>query len=137
MFGGESKKWYNVETMAQSTAARATTFVLRELIGEVLYFPVWWYSRGLAATGRTLVSKWYGLSNRLSIPILARTMGRPMYGDYTRSGRIISFFFRIILLVSRLIVLGGWTVILLVAMILWIIGPIVVAAMLVRQVVPL
>jgi hypothetical protein len=42
-------------------------------------------------------------SNRLSIPILARTMGRPMYGDYTRSGR--SLVFRLLLLTTRLIIL--------------------------------
>jgi len=123
--------------MAQSTASRATTFVLRELLGEILYFPVWWYSHGLAGTGRTLLSKWFGLSNRLSIPILARTMGRPMYGDYTRSGRIISFFFRIILLVSRLVVFGVWTVILFLAFLLWILGPIIAGGMLIRQVIPI
>lgn len=122
--------------MAQSTATRATLFVLRELIGEVLYFPVWWYSRGLAGTGRSLLSQWYGLANRMSIPILARTMGRPMYGDYTRSGRVISFFFRLLLLVSRLVVFGVWTVMLIVAMIGWILGPIVAAGMLVRQIIP-
>ena len=42
--------------MAQSTAARATTFVLREFVGELLYFPVWWYSRGLMLTATTLVN---------------------------------------------------------------------------------
>lgn len=123
--------------MAQSTAARATTFILRELIGELLYFPVWWYSRGMVLTATTLVNRWYGLLNRLAIPILFRTMGRPMYGDYTRSGRVISFFFRLFLLGTRLVVFVGWTLILLVAMVAWIAGPIVCGAMLIRQVIPL
>ncbi len=123
--------------MAQSTATRATIFVLRELLGEILYFPIWWYTRGLALTARSLANKWYGLLNRLSIPILARTMNRPMYGDYTRSGRIISFFFRIILLVSRLVVFGFWTVILIIAFVAWLLGPIVAGGMFVRQIIPL
>lgn len=123
--------------MPQSTSSRAAIFLLREFVGDVVYFPVWWYSRGLASTGRSLLSQWFGLSNRMSIPILARTMGRPMYGDYTRSGRIISFFFRIFLLVSRLVVFAVWTVVLIVAMLGWILGPIIAGGMLVRQVIPL
>ncbi len=123
--------------MAQSTAVRATTFILRELIGEVLYFPVWWYTRGLAGTTRSLVNQWSGLLNRLSIVILLKNMGRPMYGDYTRSGRAISFFFRIFLVVIRSIVLALWTVVELAAWLGWILGPIVAGAMLVRQIVPL
>jgi hypothetical protein len=123
--------------MAQSTATRATLFVLRELIGELLYFPVWWYSHGLASTSRALTRKWYNLLNRLAIPILARTMGRPMYGDYTRSGRVISFFFRLLLLGTRLFVLVGWTLMLLLALLAWVLGPIVAGGMLIRQVIPL
>lgn len=123
--------------MAKSTNMRALVFVFRELLGEVLYFPVWWYSHGLAATSRTLLSRWFGFSNRLSIPILARTMGRPMYGDYTRSGRIISFFFRLLLLTTRLIIFGIWTVVLFLSLLVWIVTPIISAAMLVRQIVPL
>ena len=125
------------QTMAQSTTARATLFILRELVGEVLYFPVWWYTHGLALTGRTLIRQWFGLVNRLSIVILLRTMGKPMYGDYTRSGRAISFFFRIFILAARLIALGCWTVVELVALLAWVLGPIISAAMLIRQLVPL
>lgn len=122
--------------MAQSTTTRATTFILRELVGELLYFPVWWYTRGLAGTARSLVNRWYGLLNRLSLVILLRNMGKPMYGDYTRTGKIISFVFRVILVVVRLVIIAIWTIISLVALLLWLAGPIVSAAMLVRQFIP-
>lgn len=113
------------------------TFILRELVGELLYFPVWWYSHGLASTGRTLLNQWLGAVNRLSILIMLRTMGKPMYGDYTRSGKIISFFFRLLILGFKIIQLGLWTVVLVVAMLAWLIGPILATAMLVRQLIPL
>lgn len=123
--------------MAQSTGTRAITFILRELIGELLYFPVWWYSYGLAATAKTLLNNWLGTVNRLSILIMLRTMGKPMYGDYTRSGKIISFFFRLLILGFKIIQLGLWTAVLVVAMLAWIVGPIFATAMLVRQLIPL
>lgn len=121
--------------MAQSTATRASVFILRELIGEVLYFPVWWYSRGLVITARALTRRWYTALYQSSLPILFKTMGRPMYGDYTRSGRIISFFFRVILVVWKLFWLALWTVIELIALLAWVAGPILATAMLVMQVV--
>lgn len=123
--------------MVQSTGTRAMTFILRELIGELLYFPVWWYSHGLTSTARTLLNRWLGAVNRLSIMIMLRTMGKPMYGDYTRSGKIISFFFRLLILGFKLIQLGIWTVILVIAMLAWIVGPIFATAMLIRQLIPL
>ncbi len=123
--------------MAKSTTARGLIFIVRELIGELLYFPVWWYSHGLVLTWRSLFGQWLRLLNRLSLPILLKTMGRPMYGDYTRSGRIISFFFRILLVVSKSLVLGFWTAVLIVVMIVWIIGPIISFALLARQLIPI
>jgi hypothetical protein len=123
--------------MAQSTTARATIFILREIIGEALYFPVWWYTLGMVGTARSLTRKWFDVLNQLSLPILFKTLSRPMYGDYTRSGRIISFFFRILLIVTRSIVFLGWTAIELVLMLLWLAGPVIAVAMLVRQIIPL
>lgn len=122
--------------MAQSTTSRATLFLLRELVGDVLYFPVWWYSRGLSQTASSLVRSWQSVINHLSLPILIRTMGKPMYGDYTRSGRIISFFFRIFLVLTRLILVVLWTVVDLVLLALWVAGPAVAIALLLRQLIP-
>ncbi|MBI5467284.1 MAG: hypothetical protein HY975_03700 [Candidatus Kerfeldbacteria bacterium] len=122
--------------MAQSTSSRAVAFLLREFVGDVLYFPVWWYTRGLALTWRTLSNRWLNLVNRLSLRILLKNMGKPMYGDYTRSGRIISFFFRIMLVVVRLVVLGLWTVVEIAMLGLWVAGPAVAIGMLIRQLIP-
>lgn len=122
--------------MAQSTTSRAAIFLLREFVGDVLYFPVWWYTQGLALTWRTLSNRWLSMVNRLSLRILLKNMGKPMYGDYTRSGRVISFFFRIILVVVRLFVLGLWTAVELVLIVLWVAGPAVAIGMLIRQLIP-
>lgn len=122
--------------MTQSLTRRATAFIIRELIGELLFFPVWWYSQGLVATWRTIVRQWLATADRLSLRILLKNIGKPMYADYTRSGRIISFFFRLLLIGVRSVVLLLWTVILGVAMATWIVGPIMAAGLLLRQIVP-
>lgn len=124
-------------SMAQSTSARAATFIIRESIGELLYFPVWWYSHGLALTARKLLNSWLGMSHHLSLVILLRTMGKPMYGDYTRSGKIISFFFRLLILGVRLVQFGLWTVFEVIILLAWLLGPILVGAMFVRQIIPI
>ena len=71
---------------------------------NILTFPFWWYSVGL-----NLVWKWtqreyfFGL-HKSGMLIFARHLGEPLYGDYTRTGRIFSFFLRIVLLVYKVIV---------------------------------
>ncbi len=123
--------------MAQSTSSRAAIFLLKEFVGDVLYWPVWWYSRGLIHLVNSLVRSWLRLVDHLSLVILFRTIGKPMYGDYTRSGKVISFFFRIFLIVTRLVVLVAWTMVNLILLVIWLAGPVVTGAMLLRQAIPL
>lgn len=123
--------------MAASTTSRAVRFILRETLGELLYFSVWWYSVGFIAFVRTLWREWQVIAERLAIRILAKNMLRPMYADYTRSGRIISFFFRVFLIATRLVVLLIWTIIELILVVAWIVGPVLAAALLIRQTLPL
>lgn len=88
-------------------------------------------------TATTLARSWQTMINHLSLPILLKTMGKPMYGDYSRSGRIISFFMRLVLVISRLVLVVLWTLVDLVLLILWVLGPVVAVAMLLRQIIPL
>lgn len=123
--------------MAASTSSRAVRFILRETLGELLYFPVWWYSIGFFAFVRTLWREWQAVAERLALRILLKNMLRPMYADYTRSGRIISFFFRIFLVLVNGLVLAIWTAVELVLMAAWLLVPVLAAALLIRQAVPL
>jgi hypothetical protein len=69
-------------------------------------FPVWWYTVGFP-----LVLEWaknnfrYGVK-RSGFSLFVRYMNAPLYGDYTRSGRIISFLLRIVLLFAKIAGLG-------------------------------
>ncbi len=71
-----------------------------------LTFPLWWYTIGLSVAW-DLVRKHfrYGLK-KTAFRLFLRNMWHPLYGDYTRSGRIISFFLRVVLLFAKVFFLG-------------------------------
>lgn len=68
-------------------------------------FPVWWYSDGVLLAWRHTKSRASQVIRSVGILIFLRNMAQPLYGDYTRSGRAISFVIRIILLAVLLV----WT----------------------------
>lgn len=111
----------------------ALKYVFLELIGKVLYFPVWWYSSGtkkvLFFVGREIA----GVANALGIIILFKNLLKPMYGDYSKSGRIISFFVRIVQYVFLLIAITIWSLLMVILLIAWLILPIIIIYSIVFQ----
>ena len=104
----------------------ALKYVFLELIGKVLYFPVWWYSDGtkkvLFYVGREIL----GVANALGIVILFKNLLKPMYGDYSKSGRIISFFVRIVQFIFLMIAIIIWSILVSFLFIIWIFLPILI-----------
>ena len=104
----------------------ALKYVFLELIGKTLYFPIWWYSDGtkkvLLFVGREIS----GVANALGIVILFKNLLKPMYGDYSKSGRIISFFVRMVQFVFLMIAIIIWSILISILLIIWLLLPIVV-----------
>jgi hypothetical protein len=72
---------------------------------NLLTFPIWWYTHGLA-----LLWAWAKRRARYDLRatglvLFSRHMAEPMFGDYTRSGRMIGLFLRFFLLLGKLIML--------------------------------
>ena len=63
---------------------------------SILYFPLFWYSKGLVKFLKSLLSTLKEVSPPFVLKILIANLGKPMYGDYSREGRIISFFMRLV-----------------------------------------
>lgn len=85
--------------------------VFRELVGGFLFLPVWWYTRGLA-----LMTEWMGRTVRdaaktFALGVWVKNLFVPMYGDTEWSGRILSFFIRLVMIVWRGLAVGAWTVV--------------------------
>lgn len=70
---------------------------------SILTFPLWWYT-----TGTQLVWNWvvrqltFGL-HQTGLLVFAKHIREPLYGDYTRSGIVFSFFLRLLLLGFKLV----------------------------------
>lgn len=97
-------------------------FIFVDLIGDFIYWPVWWYTAGFY--DRLLVAKKQikELWRALSIGIWLRYFFTPMYGDYSFSGRLISLFARLFVLIWKLFWFFLWSIIVLFMIVFWLIS---------------
>lgn len=121
-----------METISKRTVSTAA-IVLDEVVLRTLQFPLWWYTRGVADLGRTLLRIELGWFERLGIRILLANLFVPMFGDYTRSGRAISFVVRLFLFVAKGIFVAFLTLVLAVAFLAYLLFPPIVTLQLLYQ----
>ena len=107
-------------------ATSSLKFVLVDLIGDILYWPLWWYSKGLVKSAHFFINEIRNWEELLGVKIWLKNIFTPMYGQYDWEGRIISFFIRIFQIIFRTILLLMWTIFMLILFLAWIIGPIYV-----------
>lgn len=110
--------------MTQNLFISSLKFVFRDLIGDIIYFPVWWYTKGIKKVTLFCFGEVKETARKLSIGILFSHLLKPMYGQYDIAGRIISLFFRILQFLWHLLFLIIWLVLMLVIFIFWIVFPI-------------
>lgn len=109
--------------MTSSFSSRLIITLLSETILDFLWFPLWWYSFGLQ---RNLRRAWTSLVRReesLGIRLWLSTLSQPMYGQTDIQSRIISFVFRIGILLVRFVMLAVWMVILFLSLLVYILLP--------------
>ena len=94
-------------------------FIITDPILEILYFPFWWYTKGLKNAAFSLRDNVYKLARSLALRLLLANMFKPMFGQYSFCGRIISFFMRVLQLVVYLILFIIGAAILLVLFFAW------------------
>ncbi|MDO8584255.1 MAG: hypothetical protein Q7R83_03705 [bacterium] len=95
-------------------------FVMLDLVGSVIHFPLWWYTEGLASVlrwvQRALAFRW----KSFSIAVWVKNLFVPMYGQYDFVGRIISVFMRFVILIGRLIFIAFEAVFYFVLILFWV-----------------
>ena len=112
--------------MTQNIAFRAIRYVLIDLIGDILYWPAWWYSKGLLKAGLFCLNEIKDQEERMGLRIWTKNIFTPMFAQYDIEGRIISFFMRLIQIIFRSIFLAVWVAFMLILFIVWIILPFIV-----------
>lgn len=109
--------------MAQSIAALSARYFFVDLLGGIVAFPLWWYTRGLAH-----MAAWAGhavgtASRNLGLGVWVRNLFVPMYGESGIEGRLISFFMRLAMIIGRGIGVLVWSVVVGVAFALYLAAP--------------
>lgn len=112
--------------MTQSVIIQAVKILLIDLIGELLYFPIWWYSQGLKRIVIYVGQSIQNTNRNLAISLMFKNLFKPMFGQYDREGRIISFFFRLIITFFRSILFLLLVILYFLMIIFWIVAPIFV-----------
>lgn len=102
-------------------------YIFVGILWDIIYFPIWWYTKGLVRVARWCVeSATFHWQRRLALGIWLKSFFKPMYGDTTREGRIISIFMRFVVLIGKLISAVVWFILLFVVFVLWLALPVVI-----------
>ena len=112
--------------MPNNLASRSIKYVVVDLIGDVLYWPIWWFTKGLFKTARGSLNSIINQERQLGLSIWMRNIFTPMFGQYDIEGRIISFFARLIQIIVRSTILLVWTVLVILFFIVWLVLPFIV-----------
>ena len=111
--------------------------VVGDIIGGILYAPLFWYGRGATDAGRVC---WRMIKRRwesLGIGIWVRNIFVPMFGQQDFTGKLISFFMRLLQIIGRVIVMAVWFVVVAVLFVIYLIAPFVIVYEFFRQLVGL
>ncbi|MDP2630134.1 MAG: hypothetical protein Q8P56_01880 [Candidatus Uhrbacteria bacterium] len=107
-------------------------FIFIDILLDALYTPVWWYTAGLLGTLRKLSVATHEGANIIGIGIWAKSLFKPMYGEYSWQGRIVSFFMRIVVLIFMTAQMIVWLGILFVFLLIWLTLPIALGWQIIR-----
>ena len=113
---------------------RALMLPFRLLLEELISIPawiLWWYGAGfvgvLSSIGRDLKFR----SDSYAIGIWIRNILVPMYGQYDWTGRFVSVFMRIVVIIFRTFALALETIFNLFLALFWLVIPIFAVALIV------
>lgn len=94
--------------MAQSTAGLAARYFFGDLVGGIVLFPIWWYTRGVMVAGKGALGAFASADRNLGFSVWLKNLFVPMYGETELSGRIVSFGVRLGVLLFRGIGVLAW-----------------------------
>ena len=98
--------------------------ILTELVTDILYFPLWWYSKGLFNLAIGLKNFLANKQKALALLVWIKNIFKPMYAQYDWAGKLISFFVRLVQIIFRSIFMLLWLVLCLAVIIFWILLPV-------------
>lgn len=108
-----------------STFSLALKYFFIDLIGGILRWPLWWYTKGLQLRFAWAVNSITNYGRMLALGVWIKNIFVPMFGQRDWQSRLISVFMRIVNIVGRSIALFFWTVIVIFLVGVYLVLPIV------------
>jgi hypothetical protein len=109
--------------MLQNNFTLYSIQILTELLTDIIKFPFWWYTRGFAHWGKTLILFIKERERGIGLLVWIKNIFRPMYAQTDWQGKLISFAVRLVQIVFRGIVMLIWILIAGVLFLAWLILP--------------
>lgn len=110
--------------MLTNNFAMYGTKIFIELVGDIIFFPLWWYSRGLVMMSRGLLRFLTDRQRSLALLVWIKNIHRPMYGQRDWVGILISFLMRLFQVIIRGIAMLCWVAVALFLLCFWIFLPV-------------
>lgn len=96
--------------MAQQAPALAVRYFLVDLVGGIVMFPLWWYTRGLSLVSKKAVDSVRNQARSLGLGVWVKNLFVPMFGATDIAGKAISLFLRVVMIAARFVAVGLWSV---------------------------
>lgn len=108
------------QKFSQNIGFLTIQFIAVDVVGDIVYWPVWWYTRGLKKLILYIYNEVAYFENRIGLKMWLKNLFKPMYGQYDWQGRLISFFMRLVVLVYKLVKFILWIFILFIILFIWV-----------------
>jgi hypothetical protein len=112
--------------MANSIALNSIRYITIDFVGSVLYWPIWWYSKGLWKILIFCLTRIQKIEARLGLKIWLKNIFTPMFGQYDLESRLISFFVRLSQIIIKLIILILGFLLMILIFLLYLILPLII-----------
>lgn len=97
--------------------------LLLEAVLDIIYFPIWWYTKGAVHALRWCFNLLKRGNENLAPGLWFVNLFVPMYGQFDIQGRIVSFLMRSVQIFARTIALVVWLSLCLVLFFCWLALP--------------
>jgi len=108
-----------------NTLTLAIKYIFIDVVGGVLRWPIWWYTRGLALITSGSIHSVERYYQSIALGVWIKNLFVPMYGLRDWQGRLISFLVRLVQIAFRSLFLVVRIVIAMIGIIMYMILPIV------------
>ena len=108
--------------------------VVIEVLRDIVYFPLWWYSFGLVEALKKVKNFIINRERSLGLLVWIKNIFTPMYGQRDIAGVLISFFMRLVQIVFRGVAMLFWLAAAVCLVAAWLLAPIFIIYQIIYQI---